>query len=311
LTVLLVATGGTIASRRGADGAVTVALSGAELLATVPDLDTSDVDVLDVAHGPSWNLDLPLMESIADTCGTALTSGRADGIVVTHGTDTVEETLWLTELVHGAATDHGPIVFTVAMRNAGEADNDGPRNLRDAFAVARSDAARGCGALLCANGELHAARWVTKTHSRAMDTFRSPGHGPVGHVVDGTVTITQRPPVSTAAPSGTTVEPAIAIVKSSGGMDGGIIDWHLSRGVRGLVIEGTGAGNVSDALVPGIERALAAKVAVMVVTRCLEGGVAPIYGGPGGGHSLAAMGVMDGADLNAAKARVLLSVMLS
>jgi L-asparaginase len=310
LTILLVATGGTIASRRQPSGAVAVALSGAELLATVPDLDTTDVDVVDVSHGPSWNLDLPSMQAIADECGRAVRTGRADGVVVTHGTDAVEETMWLTELLHGDATERGPIVFTASMRNAGEVDNDGPSNLRDAFAVARSAAARGCGVLLVVNGELHAAQWVTKTNSQALDTFRSPGHGPVGSVVDGAVMMTQAVERAAGEFTGSTVEPAVAIVKSFGGIDGAIVDWHLDRGVRGLVLEGTGAGNVSGTLVPGVERALAAGVAVMVVTRCLEGGISPTYGGPGGGHTLAAMGVLDGGTLNAAKARIALAVLL-
>jgi L-asparaginase len=166
--------------------------------------------------------------------------------------------------------------------------------LRDALALARSREALGRGVLLCVNGEIHEARWVTKTDAQSIDTFKSFGARPF-----------RRPPNRGG------VDAAVAVIWSYGGMDGAIVDWHLDRGAHGLVIEGTGAGNVARALVPGIERALAAGVPVVVTTRCLTGEVAPIYGGPGGGHSLAALGVIRGAELSAAKARLALAVALA
>jgi L-asparaginase len=177
------------------------------------------------------------------------------------------------------------------MRNAGEPDADGPANLRDACALAASSDGRGRGGLLCVNGEIHEARWVTKTDSQSLDTFRSFGQRPWA-----------RPP------AGADIESRIAIIRSYGGIDGDIVEWHLDRGIRGLVVEGGGAGNVSGALVPGLERAIARGVPVVVVTRCLTGAVAPIYGGPGGGHTLESIGVIGGSDLNASKARVALAV---
>ena len=291
MTLLLLATGGTIASKVQPDGGVAVALTGAELLATVPDLDQSDIDAVDISHGPSWNFDLDAMHAIATRVRDATVDGSVDGVVVTHGTDTVEETLWLTDLVAGHLTDGGAIVFTAAMRNAGELDADGPANLRDACALAASSAGRGRGALLCVNGEVHEARWVTKTDSQSLDAFRSFGPRPWA-----------RPP------PGATIESRVAIIRSYGGIDGDIVDWHLDRGRRGLVVEGGGAGNVAGALVPGLERAIERGVPVVVVTRCLTGAVAPIYGGPGGGHTLESIGVIGGSDLNASKARIALAV---
>jgi L-asparaginase len=291
VTLLLVATGGTIASRRQADGGVAVALSGSELLDTVADLDTHDIEVIDAVHGASWNFDLATMAAVATEVRDALTSGGAGAVVVTHGTDTVEETLWLTDLLAGHATELGPIVFTASMRNAGEADGDGPRNLRAAIDAARASTNRGRGALLCVDGEVHEARWVTKTDTQSVHTFKSFGARPW-----------TRPDVSG------NIETEVVAIRSYGGIDGGIIAWHLAHGARGLVIEGTGAGNVAGSLVPGIEAAIAAGVPVVVASRCLTGSVAPVYGGPGGGHSLAAMGVIGAAELNAAKARVALAV---
>ena len=293
MTVLLLATGGTIASKMQPDGGVAVALSGRQLLETVPEVDINGVEVVDVAQGPSWNFDIPTMASIARHVHDAL--GRdVEGVVVTHGTDTVEETLWLTDLVAGRLTSRAAIVFTAAMRNAGEVDADGPANLRDALRLARSDDGRGRGALLCVNGEVHEARWVTKTDAHSLDTFRWFGSRPW-----------TRPPATAD------VEANVAIIRSYGGIDDDAVDWHVARGARGLVIEGGGAGNVAGNLVPGIERAIAAGVPVVVVTRCLTGAVAPTYGGPGGGHTLASIGVIGGSDLSAGKARLALAVAMA
>src|SRR5262249_34922263 len=143
------------------------------------------VEVLDLFQGPSWNLGLEAMSTVALAARAAASAGS--GVVITHGTDTLEETAYLTHLLAGESTDRAPIVVTGSMRNAGQPDGDGPQNLRDAFAVARSSDARGRGALVVAAGDVHAARWVTKTDSQAVDTFRSPGHGPVGRVDAGVV----------------------------------------------------------------------------------------------------------------------------
>src|SRR5581483_10685589 len=176
---LLVATGGTIASMRQRDGGVSVALRGADLLATVGDLGRHDVEIVDVAQGASWNLGLDDMAKIALTARDA----DASGVVITHGTDTLEETAFLTELLTSApARPAKAIVVTGAMRNA-----DDPDHLRAAIALARSGSAKRWGVLVCLAGEVHEARWVTKTDTQALDTFRSPARGPVD-VVTGTPT---------------------------------------------------------------------------------------------------------------------------
>jgi L-asparaginase len=316
VSLLLIATGGTIASKVQPDGGVATALDGRELLATVPDLDASGVDVagidvMDLFQGPSWNLDLEAMSAIA----RAARDASVDGVVITHGTDTLEETAYLTHLVAGAATTHKPIVVTGSMRNAGEANGDGAPNLRDAFAVARSRDAVRRGAVVVVNGEIHSARWATKTDTQAVETFRSPGHGPIGRVVAARVEFSEPAPSSqtaAAVDAGAHVtDGPIAIVPSYGDVDPGLVDWHLDRSVRGVVIEGSGAGNVHSALVSGIEHARDRDIPVVITSRCLTGSVAPIYGGPGGGHSIAALGVVNGGDLSARKARLALAVGLA
>ncbi|MGH9184447.1 MAG: asparaginase, partial [Acidimicrobiales bacterium] len=289
MTILLLATGGTIASQpRPSDGAVTTALKGADLLATIPgaevddaevdDAEVDDVEVVDIAHGPSWNFEPAFQAELAAQVREALESGQAGGVVVTHGTDTIAETAWLTELLASRASMRGPIVFTGAMRHAAEVGADGPRNLADALVVARSPEARGRGVLLCAGGQLHHARWVTKTDTTSVATFRSPSGGPLGRVVGRRPVFSLAAPAPPPDPPNGAVVDAVAVVFSHGGIDGAVVDWHLERGARGLVVEATGAGNVAAPLLPGIERALGAGIPVVVASRCATGPVAPIYG---------------------------------
>ena len=296
MAVLLVACGGTIASRARPDGrGVGVALTGDELLDALG-IERDGVEVVDAAHGPSWSLGPDAALAIARTVVDAADAGAHDGIVVTHGTDTVEETMFLTWLLGGAAaSERCPIVFTAAMRHDGHADADGPANLRHAIAVATSGGRPG--PVLAVAGGTHPARWVTKTDASSLDTFRSVGAG------------APAPPPS-PPPHGAGVVAAVAQVHAHTGVDPALVTWHVERGARGLVVEGTGSGNVHGDLVPGIEAAIAGGVPVVVTTRCWTGAVAPIYGPPGGGAELAAIGCIPGGDLPTHKARVALSVAL-
>ena len=293
MAVLLVACGGTIASRPRPDGSgVAVALTGEELLDAVG-IDRDGVDVVEAGHGPSWSFGPDAVVTIARTVVAAAASGDHDGVVVTHGTDTLEETMFLTWLLGGtAASERCPIVFTAAMRHDSHAEADGPANLRDAIAVAAGGGR--AGPILRFGGLDHHARWVTKTDTSSLDTFRSIGIG------------TPPPP----PPHGDDVETGVVQVHAHTGVDPQLIGWHRSRGARGIVVEGTGSGNVHGSLVPGIEDAIAAGVPVVVTSRCWTGAVSPIYGGPGGGAELARIGCIPGGDLPTPKARIALSVAL-
>jgi L-asparaginase len=308
MSVTLIATGGTIASTRGADGRVTTTLSGADLLATAGDLPVR-VDVVDLSVPGSWNMTTEHAASVALAARDALAAGST-GVVITHGTDVLEETAWLCELLARGGTATGPVVLTCAMRHASEFAGDGPRNLADAIAVAADPDSTGRGALVCANGELHHARWVTKTRATALSTFASPGRGPVGEVTERGVRFTAPSPPPAPPVDGARVEGNVPVVTSHWDVDAGIIDWHLERGARGIVVQGGGAGNVNGVLTEGIERAVASGVPVVGTTRCIEGEVTPIYGGSGGFASLAALGVLPSWGLTTGKARLALGVAL-
>ena len=187
--IALLATGGTIASTVGGDGRLVPRLRAADLAARLPATFGLEVEAHDAALVAGWNMTPPLMLELARRASELLAGGAA-GIVVTHGTDTIEETATLLGL---AVTADRPVVVTGAMRHDGAAGADGPANLRDAALVAAEPAAAGRGCLVVLAGQVHAAPWVTKAHSHALDAFASPGRGPVGSVRAGRVAFTAQP----------------------------------------------------------------------------------------------------------------------
>jgi len=313
MSITLIATGGTIASTKGTDGTVSATLTGHDLLAPLGDLGVQ-VDVVDLPVPGSWNMSTEKATTIATRARRALDDG-ADGVVVTHGTDVLEETAWLVELVARGSTTSGPVVFTASMRHADELGGDGPRNLADAIRVAADPAARDRGVLVCVNGELHHARWVTKTHATALCTFASPDHGPLGEVGElGVRFLATAPPPAPGVRlddhGGVVVGGPVPILTSHWDVDPDLVRWHLERGAAGLVLEGGGAGNVNQGLVDGVDAALAAGVPVVVTSRCRGGEVQPVYGGTGGFGTLAARGAIPSHGLGAGKARVALQLAL-
>ena len=243
MTVRLIATGGTIASLADPEtGAVRPAVSAEDLVRTVPGL--GEVEVEQVAHVNGWNVTPATMLDVARRAAVR------GGVVVTHGTDTIEETAFLCDL-----TVEGDVVFAGAMRNGSEVSADGPRNLLCASQVA--DAVHGLGTVLVLNDEIHAARWARKQDSSRVSAFTSPGHGPVGFVVPGSVRITMPPPKRLLLPLPDALPP-VALIQTYTGMEEGLIEAVLdATDARGLVLEGTGLGNVPGSAEPGIRAALA------------------------------------------------------
>ena len=305
------ATGGTIASRRdAATGAVAAVADVGELLGRVPGLaGVADLSLESVATVNGWNVTPALMLDLARRVDAGLADPTIAGAVVTHGTDTAEETALLLDLLVGSSK---PVVLAVALRHLDDIGSDGPRNLLDAARVAVAPGARDRGALLVANETIHAARHVTKVHTTNPAAFASPGVGPAGSVDGGTVRFHHSPPLRQRIDA-ERIEPAVFLFKPCVGDDDRPLRWALEAGYRGIVVEGSGAGNVPSGVVPGIAAALAAGVPVVLCSRCVAGPLAATYGGggaAGGGHDLARLGVIPAHGLTAQKARVKLMVAL-
>jgi len=296
MTVRLIATGGTIASLADPEtGAVRPAVSAEDLVATVPGL--GPVEVEEVAHVNGWNVTPATMLEVARRAS-------GGGVVVTHGTDTIEETAFFCDL-----TVESDVVLAGAMRNGSEVSADGPRNLLCASQVAEEQ--RGLGTVLVLNDEIHAARWARKQDSSRVHALRSPGHGPVGIVVPGSVTITMPPPRRFLVPLPDAL-PAVPIVQTYTGIEEHLIETVLdATGAAGLVLEGTGLGNVPGSAQRGIAAAVERGLPVVNATRVPSGGVHAIYGGPGGVVTLRKLGVIGAGGLSAAKARLLLMLLLA
>ncbi len=304
-------TGGTICMRFDpAAGGAVPALSGREILESVPGLsDVADLEVIDFGRYPGPHMTAPLMLDLAAQVRASLSRAEVDGVVVTHGTDTLEETAYLLDLTIPGPK---PVVVVGAMRNASELGWDGPPNLLAGARVAASPAAHGLGVLVVLNDTILAAAEATKTHTEAFDTFQSPDFGPVGVVDKGEVIVRRAP--SRHAPhhlEATAMAEPVWLIKTTAAMDATIIDAAAAAGARGVVVEGLGRGNVPPACVPGIARAIDRGVPVVLTSRCMRGRVLPSYGYPGAGRPLKDLGVIFAPFLSGQKARVKLALALS
>jgi L-asparaginase len=308
MTVHVIATGGTIASLPDpVTGAVRPAVSAEDLVRGVPGL--GPVEVHEVARVNGWNMAPPTMLEVARRAAAALASDDVPGVVVTHGTDTVEETAFLCDVT--VASDK-PVVFGAAMRSGGEIGADGPRNLLCAAQVAAADAARGLGALLVLDDEIHAARWARKLHTSRVSAIRSPGHGPVGTAMPGSVRIGVRPPRRALVPLPAALDRPVPIVQTYTGLEEHLIETVLdATGAAGLVLEGTGLGNAPGTAERGVRAAVERGLPVVVATRVVDGETGTVYGGPGGAVTLHDLGALHAGGLSAAKARLLLMLLLA
>ena len=307
--VAVLTTGGTIASLYDPVTKRHVAAAdGDALLAALPrrppDIGIALENVLQV-H--SFNMSCAQSLALASCLRDRLAAADVLGAVVTQGTDTLEENAYLLDLILDAGK---PVVLTGAQLPADHPQSDGPRNLADSIDAAGAPDMARQGVTVCFNGQIHAARDVTKLHTSALDSFTSLGHGCLAVVDEGKVVVyrrmAQRP--SYALEEMRARVPLIRLVMDS---DTLLIDAALEAKVDGLVIEGFGRGNVLAAFTPRIAEAIARGIPVVVTSRCPEGRVKPIYGTGGGGRELEDAGVIFAGDLKGAKARLLLMVLLS
>ncbi|SIS17262.1 asparaginase [Natronorubrum thiooxidans] len=302
-TIAILSTGGTIAST-SAEGGATPSKRGADLVAAVPELEAyAELTVEEIAQVPSYDMTFETLSKLAAATERVAAAG-ADGVVVTHGTDTIEESAYFLDLTLGCET---PVVFTGAQRRPDEISPDGPANLLTAVRAASHEQFDD-GVYVAANDEVHAARDVMKTHTSALETFGSPSTGPIASMTRSDVRIIREPRSYSATFDVGSVTSEVVIVASGASMGRRSIDWALEDDVDGIVVNGTGLGNATSELGDAIADAVTADTPVVVVSRCQAGATAPVYGGGGGGNTLQSYGAIHGDDLPAHKARLKLAV---
>jgi L-asparaginase len=303
-TVVVVSTGGTISMRADpATGKLVPAVTGEELVELLRWPDAPPLELDDFAHVPSFDVHGDLSLALARRVVEQARRADIAGVVVTHGTDTMEESVYVIDRLLDSDL---PVVLTGAQRGNDQPDSDGPRNFRDAIRVAASADARGRGAMIAFAGELHAAREARKMHTSGLRAYASPGYGPIGGVEDERVWFRRRPE---RRPPLTPPDrmAAVDLIRLHAGSDARFLRASVESGARAIVLEGTGRGNANDQVVEGVCEAVAAGVAVVVCSRCVEGRVEPVYG-RGGGRDLAEAGALFAGDLAGPKARVLLQL---
>jgi L-asparaginase len=306
--VVLIGTGGTIASRYDAQLGRTVASQrGEDLLAQVPRLaEIAAIEVDDFATVSSFDMSAELAFRLAERINQQLARTDVTGAVVTHGTDTMEESCYLADLL---LQSDKPTVFTGAQRAHDDPNPDGPSNILGAVRTAAATAARRLGAVICFAGQIHAARDVTKLSASALATFQSYDKGALGEV-DGERVVIHRRPEQRRTFAVSRLETRVPLIRLYVGFDVALVEAALEGGARGLVLEAFGRGNGPATLVPIVRAAVAAGVPVVVTSRCPIGRVEPIYG-KGGGKDLADAGAVFAGDLKGPKARLLLMVLLA
>jgi L-asparaginase len=299
--IVLVFTGGTISMRhdKAAGGAIP-ALAGKDILELVPELrDIADLDLEEFGAFPGPHMTMERMWELREHIETHIARPDVDGVVVTHGTDSLEESAYL--VARSLATEK-PIVFTGAMRTSSVLGWDGPSNLGAAVRVAASQEAKGFGVLVVMGDRIFAGLDVTKAHTNMLDAFESPGLGPLGVVDDGRVIFRRAVPFSETVDAPRLGGP-VDIVYAYAGSDSRLLDASRQSG-QGVVVAGMGRGNVPPAMVPGIERWIGDKKPVVVASRALRGRVGPSYGYPGGGKRLLDLGVILAGNRRPQQARI-------
>lgn len=300
--IVLIFTGGTISMRHdtGVGGAVP-ALSGADILALAPGIDRyAELTVDDFGAYPSPHMTVDLMWQLRARIAEHLARPEVDGVVVAHGTDTMEESAYL--MARSLASDK-PVVFTGAMRTSSDLGWDGPANLSASVITAASSEARGLGVFVVMGDRIFSALDVAKVHTHMPDAFESPGLGPLGVVDDGRVIVRRAglgtlPPLMPERPA----QP-VDIVYVWAGADARLLDASRATAL-GVVVAGTGRGNVPPLVADGIARWIADAKPVVITSRVLRGRVGHTYGYVGGGRRLFEAGALFAGSRRPPQARI-------
>ena len=306
--ILVVFTGGTFSMMIDEKtGGAVPRFSGKELLRKIPEAKKlANITCYDFGKYPGPHMTPELMFKLSQTIKKIISKKKFDGVIVTHGTDTLEETAYLLDLT---IKTNIPIVVIGSMKNSSEQDWDGPKNLIDAIHVCLNRNCKDIGVLVCLNGEINAASEVTKIYTEQIDSFRSLDFGALGFVEDGKV-ILNRLPRKLETIKTKKIITNVDLLTVYAGMDEKFFRYSAQSNVRGLVVEALGVGNVPPAAFEGIKYVLEKNIPVVLVSRCPAGETFDIYGYPGAGKWLNKIGVIFADYLNGQKARIKLMLAL-
>jgi len=300
--LLIVFTGGTFSMRidEKTNSAIPY-FNGEELLKMIPQAkQLANISVNEFGKYPGPHVTPELMLKLSKQIKEFISRAEIDGVIVTHGTDTLEETAYFLDLT---IKTEKPIVVIGAMKTSSEKDWDGPLNLLNAIHICNNTNSRGMGVLVCLNGEINAASEVTKTHTEDIETFRSLDFGSLGFV-DGGKVIFNRQPNKLEKIEIEKINPNVDLIKIYAGMNEKFFKFSADSGVDGVVVEAMGVGNVPPPAFDGIKYIIEKNIPVVLVSRCPAGETLDIYGYPGAGKWLKKMGVIFADYLNGQKARI-------
>jgi L-asparaginase len=306
--ILIVFTGGTFSMMIDPQtGGAIPKYSGKELVNKIPEAaKLVNITCYDFGKYPGPHMTPELMFELSKVIKQKIASNKFDGVIVTHGTDTLEETAYLLDLT--IKTDI-PIVITGSMKNSSEPDWDGPKNLLDSIHLCLNENSKGLGVLVCLNGEINAASEVTKIFSDELETFQSLDFGALGFVQNDRV-IYNRLPRFLEVLEAEKINTNVDLLTVYAGMGDKFFKFSADSNVEGIVVEALGVGNVPPAAFEGIKYAANKGIPIVLVSRCPAGETDYVYGYPGAGVHLHNLGVMFTDFLNGQKARIKLMLAL-
>ena len=304
--VAVLFTGGTISMLVDpAAGGKVPALDGRAILARAPGIDAiADLEVVDLGRTPASHFTFPKLFQIGSEIRRCQADPAIDGVVVVQGTDVIEETAFLWDLVLDRPE---PVIVVGAMRAPSEPDDDGPDNLRNAVRCAASPLLRGAGVQVVLDATINPADAVSKTHAGALDAFQCLDTGPIGRVLDGEVVVTRERGPRRFIRTARAAE-GVVLLTAHVAMDGSLVDAAAALRPPGIVVEATGAGNTSAPVLEAAERAMGQGIAVAFTTRCPAGAATDSYAFPGGGATWVRAGAMLAGHLSGPKARIALAL---
>ncbi|WGE80016.1 asparaginase [Actinobacillus equuli] len=306
--LLILHTGGTISMSEGEDGKVSPSEKN-PLLAALERLNhPAQLSQESVLNVPSPHITLQHWLLLKTRIEKAVNEENYDSIVITHGTDTLEETAYFLDL---ALDVNVPVAITGAMRSSNELGSDGLINLQSAILVALCPESQGKGVLVVMNDEIHNAKFVTKTHTTNVATFQTPTFGPCGLIAKNRVLYFQQLIEYERFPAQTITRTNVQLVKSYAGMDSFLLEQLAHHGCDGVVIEALGAGNLPPSCLAGLDALLRADIPVVLVSRAFNGVTQDVYDYLGGGKQLKQQNVIFTTGLSGQKARIKLLVLLN